>query len=61
MEADLYTPPASGADAPTTPSASNRTFYESLQRLLLDVETIVPIHGRPGLMSEFLDLIGPAQ
>ena len=61
VEADLYTPPAPGAEAPTTPSASNRTFYENLQRLRLDVDTIVPIHGRPGSMSEFLDLIGPTQ
>jgi glyoxylase-like metal-dependent hydrolase (beta-lactamase superfamily II) len=61
VEADLYTPPVPGAQAPTTPSASNRTFYENLQRLRLDVETIVPIHGRPGPMSEFLDLVGPTQ
>jgi len=50
VEADLYTPPAPGARA-SAPSASSRTFYENLQRLGLDVETIVPIHGRPGPMS----------
>jgi glyoxylase-like metal-dependent hydrolase (beta-lactamase superfamily II) len=61
VEADLYTPPIPGAAAPATPSASNRTFNENLQRLNLDVETIVPIHGRPGPMSAFVDFMSRTQ
>ena len=61
VEADLYTPPAPGAEGPSMPSASNRTFYENLQRLDLDIETIVPIHGRPGTMSAFVDFVNPME
>ena len=61
VEADLYTPPEPGAQSPDTPSASNRTFYQNLQRLKLDVETIVPIHGRPGLMSAFVEFVSRTQ
>ena len=53
VEADLYTPPSPGRPLPAEPTASHRTFYDNLQRLGLDVETIVPIHGRPAPMSEF--------
>ena len=57
VEADLYTPPVPGSGAGGNPSASARTFYRNLQRLKLDVETIVPIHGRPGPMSAFADFV----
>ena len=30
---------------PTTATASHRTFYNNVQRLGLDVQTIAPIHG----------------
>ena len=45
VEADLFTPPAPNAPLPATVSASNRTFYNNVQRLKLDVSTIAPIHG----------------
>ena len=61
VEADLYTPPAPGTPSPSTPSASNRTLYQNLQRLNLDVETIVPIHGRPVPMSTFVEFVSRAQ
>ncbi|HEY5622927.1 MAG TPA: MBL fold metallo-hydrolase, partial [Gammaproteobacteria bacterium] len=57
VEADLYTPAAPGAAPPTSPSGSSLTLYRNLQRLGLDVETIVPIPGRPGPMSEFVRLV----
>ncbi len=57
VEADLYTPAVPGSGSPGNPSASARTFYRNLQRLELDVETIVPIHGRPGPMSAFADFV----
>ncbi|MGI9260347.1 MAG: MBL fold metallo-hydrolase [Gammaproteobacteria bacterium] len=61
IEADLYTPPTPGTEVSAMPSASNLTFYENLQRLDLDVEMIVPIHGRPGQMSAFVDFVSSTQ
>ena len=61
VEADLYTPPSPGDRSPRTPGASSRTFYENVQRLDLDVETIVPIHGRPTSMSAFVEFVRGAQ
>ena len=55
VQADLYFP-----EAPT-PNASARTFYENLQRLDLDVETIVGIHGSPAPMSEFAEFVSAGQ
>jgi glyoxylase-like metal-dependent hydrolase (beta-lactamase superfamily II) len=45
VEADLFTPPAQGAALPTMIAPSARTFYNNVQRLKLDVQTIAPIHG----------------
>ncbi|MCH2402385.1 MAG: MBL fold metallo-hydrolase [Pirellulales bacterium] len=61
VEADLYTPPPAGSQPPGMPSRSNQTFYQNLQRLKLDVETIVPIHGRPSPMSTFVDFVDDNQ
>ena len=52
VQADLYT---AGAAAP---NASARTFHRNLQRLDLDVETIVGIHGSPTPMSRFIEFLG---
>jgi hypothetical protein len=57
IEADLFDPPAKGESLPSTPSAANRSLYDHVQRLDLDVETIVPIHGAPVLWSDFLAVI----
>ena len=56
VNADLYTPPAAGAPMPT-PNLSARIFYNNLQRLKLDVQTIVPIHGNPGPMAQFVQIM----
>ena len=61
VEADLYTPPAPGQQPSGTPSGSNRTFYQNLQRLRLDVETIVPVHGQPSPMSAFVEFLNRRQ
>jgi glyoxylase-like metal-dependent hydrolase (beta-lactamase superfamily II) len=55
VQADLYSPDA------TTPNASNRTFYENIRRLKLDVDRIVGIHGRPGPMSGLAQLMSRSQ
>ena len=58
VNADLYTPPALGAQPPATPNASTITLYQNIQRLKLDVAQHVPIHGRPGPNDEFLKIVG---
>ena len=60
IEADLYTPSAPGV-VPPPPSDSNRTFYQNIQRLDLDVDTIVPIHGRAVPMTQFVQYLGVTQ
>jgi len=55
VQADLYNPTA------TAPNASNRTFYQNLQRLKLDVTTIVGIHGAPGPMSQLVQLMSKTE
>jgi glyoxylase-like metal-dependent hydrolase (beta-lactamase superfamily II) len=53
IEADLYDPPAPGAPPPAA-NVSHRSFLAHVQRLGLDVATIVPIHGRPVPWADFL-------
>ena len=55
VQADLYNPRAQA------PNASSRTFYRNLQRLELDVTTIVGIHGNPTPMSQFVQFMSRAQ
>jgi hypothetical protein len=54
IQADLYDPPAAGEPLPASPTAANRSFYNHVQRLGLDVATIAPIHGRVVPWSDFL-------
>ncbi|HEX9725362.1 MAG TPA: MBL fold metallo-hydrolase [Vicinamibacteria bacterium] len=58
VEADLYSPPRGAQAAPAAPNRSNRTFYDNMKRLKLDVETIVPIHGPAVPMSTFVSFMG---
>ena len=58
VEADLYSP--RGAP-PDTPSASEVTLHRNIERLKLDIETIVPVHGRIGSMSDFLSWVGETE
>jgi hypothetical protein len=43
---------------PATPSAANRSFFNQVQALKLDVQQIVPIHGKPVPWSDFMKLMG---
>ncbi len=61
VQADLFTPPGPGGSLPASPNASARTLYSNVQRLGLDVETIVPIHGVPGPWSQFAEWVEAAQ
>jgi glyoxylase-like metal-dependent hydrolase (beta-lactamase superfamily II) len=53
IEADMYTPPAPGT-TPPPPTAAARTFLANMQRLKLDVATLVPIHGPTVSWAEFM-------
>ena len=53
LNADLYSPPAQGAQPPV-PTAGMRTLYHNMLKLKLDVEQHVPIHGRVGTNDEFM-------
>jgi glyoxylase-like metal-dependent hydrolase (beta-lactamase superfamily II) len=53
IEADLY----DSSSGNTTPTTENQAFYNHVQRLGLDVATIVPIHGRAVPWSDFLKVI----
>ena len=54
--ADLYSPPAAGA-APPAQNAANKTLYQNMLKLKLDVAQHVPIHGRVGTNDEFLKIV----
>ena len=58
IEADLYDSPAPNEPLPGSPTAANRSFYNHVRRLALDVTTIVPINGRATPWSDFVKIIG---
>jgi glyoxylase-like metal-dependent hydrolase (beta-lactamase superfamily II) len=51
IEADSFTPAANPSDPPSA-IANLAHFYDSVERLRLDVEQIIPIHGRLTTMDE---------
>jgi glyoxylase-like metal-dependent hydrolase (beta-lactamase superfamily II) len=58
FEADLFTPPPPDAAPPAAPSAATLSLFDAVQRLKLDVDRIVPVHGRVVSWPEFLTIIG---
>jgi hypothetical protein len=59
VNADLYSPPAPGAQPPTMPTPSMLTLRQNIERLKLDVVRHVGIHGAVASHAEFLKLTGP--
>jgi len=55
--ADLYSPPAQGAQPPAAPTVTMRTLHQNMLKLKLDVAQHVPTHGRVGNNDEFLKLV----
>lgn len=55
VQADLYNPAAAA------PNANARALQANLQRLRLDVATIVGIHGMPAPLSQFTGLVNKTQ
>jgi glyoxylase-like metal-dependent hydrolase (beta-lactamase superfamily II) len=50
VEADVYTPPAANAPPATSVSPSTTNLVANIERLKLDVEKILPLHG-PGVAT----------
>jgi glyoxylase-like metal-dependent hydrolase (beta-lactamase superfamily II) len=58
VEADAYTPLAPNAPAPSPANANNVNLVENVERLKLDVDRILPLHGRIVPMGELYRTIG---
>ncbi len=58
VEVDAYTPQAPDAAPPKTPSPASVNLYENIERLKLDVNQIVPLHGRVVTIADLKKTIG---
>ncbi len=58
VEADAYTPLAPGAKPPSPPNLNHLSLIESVAQLKLNVERILPLHGRVVPWSELLTTAG---
>jgi glyoxylase-like metal-dependent hydrolase (beta-lactamase superfamily II) len=58
VEADLFTPLAAGAAPPNPPSPYALALVENLERLKLDYEKILPLHGRLTNKAELMKAVG---
>ena len=58
VQVDAYTPLAPNAPPPANPSPAMVNLYENIQRLNLDVDRVVPLHGRIVELAELKRTIG---
>jgi glyoxylase-like metal-dependent hydrolase (beta-lactamase superfamily II) len=58
IEADVYTPPAPNAPAPTSVNPNWVNLADNIKRLNLTVDNIVPIHGRMVPIADLHKAIG---
>ena len=59
VEADVFTPPATPkTPRPTPPSPFATNLADNVQRLKLDYQTILPLHGQKSNRAEFMRWIG---
>lgn len=58
IEADAYTPGASGAAPPAQPNGNNVNLVQNIERLKLNVERILPLHGRMVPLAELYAAAG---
>ncbi len=58
IEADAYTPGAPGAAPPAQPNGNNVNLVQNIERLKLNVERILPLHGRMVPMAELYAMVG---
>lgn len=57
VEADSFSPPATALTSPPNALVNLIHFYESVQRLKLDVEQIIPVHGRVATLDDVRTII----
>jgi len=55
IEAELFNPTTN--QMPAEPTPENLSLYRHVERLGLDVETIVPLHGQPTAWSDFEEFV----
>jgi glyoxylase-like metal-dependent hydrolase (beta-lactamase superfamily II) len=60
IEADLWNPPAANAAAPATVNPVTAAFFDTIQRMKLDVNKIAGLHGRLADFKEFQAAVGRA-
>ena len=58
IEADSFTPGAPNSPPPATPNPNHVNLIENLERLKLDVERILPLHGRVVPVKELYTAVG---
>jgi hypothetical protein len=59
VEADSYSPGPANAAPPSPPPPDAVVLHDNIQRLKLDVATVVGIHGRGAVpMAEFAAFVG---
>jgi len=58
IQADAYTPGAPNTPPPAVPNALHVNLVQNVERLGLQVERILPLHGRMVPMSELLAMVG---
>jgi len=58
IEADAFTPGPAGAEPPKVPNPFTVALEANVRRLNIDVDRILPIHGRIAAYSELLAAIG---
>jgi glyoxylase-like metal-dependent hydrolase (beta-lactamase superfamily II) len=57
IEADSFSPPAVPLTAPPNALVNLQHFYDSVQKLQLDVDQVVPIHGRVTTLDEAKEIL----
>ncbi len=58
IQADAYTPQAAGMPPPTVANVNNVNLVQNIERLRLNVDRILPLHGRIVPLSELHAAIG---
>jgi glyoxylase-like metal-dependent hydrolase (beta-lactamase superfamily II) len=58
VQVDAYTPLAPNAPPPANPSPNLVSLYENIQRLNLEIDQIVPLHGRVVPLAELKRTVG---
>jgi glyoxylase-like metal-dependent hydrolase (beta-lactamase superfamily II) len=58
IEADAFTPGAPGAPPPPVANANNLNLVANIERLQLDIDRILPLHGRVVPLAELYAAVG---